>query len=312
MRKLRYAFFLALLCVTGCRTASTQSIRIDPALVMLTPADTTLLAGVRMDVLRPTPLFQRWVKLGPLDEFAKNTGVDPRKDLWEILIAYNGSSAAVMARGKFAETGIEPKLNIQGARRIPYKGFTLIGNEQAAVVFINPSTAVMGKVPMLKTIIDQRNSPKPGGAAAVLAMARQIPAQNQMWMVARDVRIPVMQEPGMAGNMAKMLSMLQTVTAAGDLRTGVTFYADGTCRTEQDAKSLGDAVRGMIGLGRLSTPDDKKELLRVYDAIKVDQTQRTVRVAGDVPQSLVDELLARWGTLSPAQPGRPRGRSRGK
>ena len=39
----------------------------------------------------------------------------------------------------------------------------------------------------------------------------------------------------------------------------------GTTKTEQEASNLRDAVRGMVGLGRLQVPENQPELLRAWD-----------------------------------------------
>ena len=45
-----------------------------------------------------------------------------------------------------------------------------------------------------------------------------------------------------------------------------------TTATEKDAMNLRDAAKGLVGLGRLSVPQNKPDLLRFWDGITVDQT----------------------------------------
>jgi hypothetical protein len=66
---------------------------------------------------------------------------------------------------------------------------------------------------------------------------------------------------------------------------------NGDCRTEQDAKTLGDAARGIVGLGRLSVPEGKPEMLRLFDGVKVDQKQNAILVDVNIPADLLDGLL---------------------
>ncbi len=65
----------------------------------------------------------------------------------------------------------------------------------------------------------------------------------------------------------------------------------GDCRTEQDAKTLGDAARGMVGLGRLSVPENQPEMLRLFDDIKVEQKQQSVQLNVNIPADLIDRLI---------------------
>ena len=47
----------------------------------------------------------------------------------------------------------------------------------------------------------------------------------------------------------------------------------------------------MIGLGRLSVPENQPEMLRLFDGIKVEQKQQSVQVNVNIPADLVDRLL---------------------
>jgi hypothetical protein len=62
-------------------------------------------------------------------------------------------------------------------------------------------------------------------------------------------------------------------------------------RTEKDATNIRDAVRGLVGLGRLNTPDNQPDLLKVWDGISVDQQSRSISIRADMPQELVDRLV---------------------
>jgi hypothetical protein len=90
-----------LVALAGCRPKPAPIVLVDPALAILVPPDAVLLAGVRMKQLR-------------------ESGIDPRKDVWELLITSDGKDTVVMARGKFSELGMEPKLEREGVRRFAY------------------------------------------------------------------------------------------------------------------------------------------------------------------------------------------------
>jgi hypothetical protein len=136
-----------------------------------------------------------------------------------------------------------------------------------------------------------------------LSQAREIPAQNQIWSVstgfsnALTSRIP---ESGNAANVGRIFRALENMVAAGDLRSGLNGYITGLCRTEQDAKNLGDTARGLVGMARLSVPDNRPELLKVWDGIKIDQQQRTVKITVAIPQELVDQLMDLYPASSAA------------
>ncbi len=178
----------ALLClaVAGCGPAQVGSVRVDPALATLVPGDAIMLAGVRLDALRKTPVYQKYIgerNMPGLDDLTRNTGLDPRKDIWELLVVSNGVDLAVLARGNFAPQGEEPRINRPGVQRMPYKGYTLIGNEQGAVAFMNASVAVAGRPAAGRSIIDNRGKSN-GIPPALRPKVDAIPSAAQLWLVA--------------------------------------------------------------------------------------------------------------------------------
>jgi hypothetical protein len=283
--------WILLIALTACNSAETGRTMIDPALAALVPPDATMLAGLRIDAIRATPLYQKMLArkhLDRLDEFARQTGFDPRRDVRELLIASNGKDIIVAARGTFNVRAFE------GMTRSTYKGSTLYTRDRRTVALIDNSTAIAGTLEAVRAALDRRGSGDRSGPADLLARARQIPPENQIWYVSNGFdnlltgRIP---EDGNAANAGRILRSLENTTAAADLRTGLNGYLNGQCHTDADAKNLGDAARGLVGLGRLSVPEKQPEMLRVWDGIKVDQQQRTVKITVAIPPDLIDKLI---------------------
>jgi hypothetical protein len=53
-------------------------------------------------------------------------------------------------------------------------------------------------------------------------------------------------------------------------------------------------VKGVVGLGRLNTPDNRPELLKLYDAIDVQQQQSRAQITAKIPTDLADKFLDLW------------------
>ena len=100
-----------------------------------------------------------------------------------------------------------------------------------------------------------------------------------------------MPTPNQGMDIGQVFRTMQNTFFEVDLRNGMKAMADGWAVTPKDAKTVSDALRGMIGMGRLNTPDNKPELLRLWDGIKVDLSDRRVTLTIDVSQDLVDELV---------------------
>jgi hypothetical protein len=243
---------VACLALAGCRPAG-RSVRIDPALATLVPPDAVLLAGLRIDKLRETPAWQRHAAGRPLpflDAAARETGLDLRRDLWELLLVANREHTVAFARGRFAEQGMEPRV-FGKARRTPYGGYTLLGTDDAALVFLTSSTIAAGPPAAVKWAIDQRGRAT-GPPAALAEMVRAIPPENQVWVVASGA--PALPSQ----NLANIVSMAQSVRAALHLDTGAHLTAEVTANEA-------DQVHGALTL--LTTLSGIKAAIERQDRI---------------------------------------------
>ena len=307
MKRLRSCALVVALAAAGCSRAPRTPVSIDPDLVALVPGDTVTLAGLRLEALRATPLWQKWVAakpVAPLDELARDTGLDLRKDVSEVLLASNGKDGVVLARGKFQRAELEANLERRGGKRMPHRGTTLVGNEDAAVAFLSSSIAVAGPAPLVRNAIDQRG--RSGAPKALLEEAKGVAADSQVWAVSLgglDQAAKAAPQVGNLANLAKFAELVERFSFGADLRSGLDATGVIVCRNEQDAQTLSDAARGIIGLARLSTPASEPDLLRVYDGIQVSLEQRTVRLHAEIAQELLDKLLAKLsagpGAFSP-------------
>jgi hypothetical protein len=290
-----FALLLALtLLVAGCRRQGSPNVFLDPALAVLVPPDTIMLAGVRMQQLANTPLYRDWIqkrRVPALEEFRRRTGLDPAKDVWELLATSDGKNALVLVRGRFAEQGQEPTLNIEGARRLSYKGLTMIGNDEYAVLFLNPTTAVTGRIPDVQRLVDRR-SEMTGLRPALETRVKAIPSANQAWFVA-DVAGQIPDFSGAnAGVLTGLLRLVRTVRfATGALDARQTFRGNVTLETASDkeAEQLRGALRAILGLGRLNTREDRREMLSVFDGMQVVREGAAVRFSADIPFDLLEK-----------------------
>jgi hypothetical protein len=103
--------------------------------------------------------------------------------------------------------------------------------------------------------------------------------------------------PPLQGNFAnlnRLAAALQGLSAYADLSSGIKAQLDGIYATEADARTAHDALKALVGFGRLTTPANQPDLLRVYDGITITQQVRDVRVAIAEPQDLADKFLKQW------------------
>ncbi len=299
----RFFLILALLALSfvsaSCHSKSSSGVFLDPAFGPLIPPDTKYMIGLRLDKIRETPLYKQlngqFDLNKRLDVFSARTGLDPRKDIWQVLMVSNGSDALFLARGRFGVGEMEPQLNELGGQRIKYKNYTLIGNEQTSVVFANPGVAIAGKQASLKNLLDHRAEwAQP--PAVLLAQLKTLPAADQIWMAGNGDFSAFQSSSGSdATGMRSFLSNFLSYIKAGQLGVhvdeGAELKADVQCVSAEGAQRVRDALKGMVGLARLNTRNDQLYLLKLYDTVKVNQSASQVDMEAQVSSDLVGPLL---------------------
>lgn len=92
-------------------------------------------------------------------------------------------------------------------------------------------------------------------------------------------------------NINVLIDKVQSFTGGIDFRAGARAHVEATCDTEADAEHLAQSVKGLVGMGRLSTPTEQRDMLRVYDAVKVGFKGKQANIDVDLPQDLIDQLI---------------------
>src|SRR5262249_3945169 len=144
-----------------------------------------------------------------------------------------------------------------------YKGQTLYLHGDGAYALIDSSFAVAGTQTAVRTAIDQfRSGASSPVVASLLARAQALSPQAQIWAVSDSPEaFAGLASGNAAGNFTKVFGQIDRLSFTADLSKGLNAVAMGECRTEQDAKSLADALRGIVGLGKLSVPQGQTDLM---------------------------------------------------
>lgn len=297
----------ALGLTTACSQPPIPGPKIDATLMSMIPADAVTLAGVRLDKLRMTPLYSKIETnrvMAFVDDFAKQTNIDPRKDLWELLYVGEGKRSAVIARGKFTDES-EPSFKGKGGSRFNYKGVNLFGDDGNAILMFNPTTFGAGDTVLLKKMIDAKDTSK-GEPPALAAVLKDIPADAQIWgaYTGGPITIPF-DLPGNFSNVNRLAAGVQNVSLYFDLRTSLNGLITADCTNEAEAQQTEAAIKAAIGLGRLSTPTQQADLQRVFDSLRATQEGKVARLHIDIAPELVEKAIA----LVPQAPSQPEGRA---
>ncbi len=285
-----------MLAAAGC-SQKPASVHVDPSLNTLVPPDTVLLVGTRLETLVKTAIYQRNFanrRFPQIEEFARRTGIDPRKDLWELLFVSNGKQGVLLGRGKFADEMLEPRLEKEGAIRSGYKGLNLYGNDEGAVTLINPTTAALGRMDDLRSLIDHR-ADSHGPPAALAELMKEIPADAQFWAAysGGPIKLPFDADSNL-GNINRLAGSVETASLYFDLRTGLSGVVIANCASADGAEQVETALRGLVGIGRLSIPKDQPELAEAYNGIRVTREAKRVKLYIDVREAMVEKFLEMW------------------
>jgi hypothetical protein len=271
--------------------------RVDNVLIRMVPPDTTSLVGAHVDQIRTTSVYRKLLeqrKLSQLDYFAAETGFDPRRDVREVLFAGLHSGGVLLARGSFPVTN-NPLAQGQTRRHGEYVIHT---NGNSGFCVLDATLAVAGDVKSVAAALDEWKSGPHTAGTALLGRARQVDASAQFWGVSSGVSSFLTDNLPMARggiDFSKILRGLENTWFAGNFTGGVKAEVHGAAATAQDAVNLRDAAKGLIGLGRLSVPENQPELLRLWDGFTVEQQDRAVAIRADIGEDLVDRLVALLG-----------------
>jgi hypothetical protein len=276
--------------------------RVDNVLLRMTPPGTTVLVGVRVDQISQTDFYKKLMAgqtFAQLDQFAHDSGFDPRRDVRELLYATTAGGSVLIARGTFHLNSAPPT----GASKVRHGDYEIWRRGMGGFCVLDATLAVAGDMPAVEAALDEWKSGSHTAAQPLLARVSMVNPQSQVWGIST----------GSAGFLAdnlphsnsgldfsRIFHGLEDTWFEADLTMGLKADAHGTTKTEQDAANLRDAVRGMVGLGRLQVPENEPELLRAWDGITAEQQGRSITVRVDIGKDLADKLI---DMLNAAPPG---------
>jgi len=276
----------------------TSGVSVNPAFRSLVPKETKALASIDVDGLKSSGVYKRHKDLlntPLLDAMSERIGVDPRRDVSNLLVAWNGKEAVVFARGGFDVTALETKMRSLGARPMGYRGYTLFGDNRESLAFLKRRVAVAGAGSVVRSEIDLEKNGGGGVSEELAARLAAVPRGDQIWAVSRG-GLPFAEaqiRSDIQSALSNIVSYVDATSFGIGVDKGVHLNAEIVCISNEGAQRVNDALRGGIGLARLTTQDNEADLLRVYDAVQVSRDQQTVRVRADLSAELTDKLAAR-------------------
>jgi hypothetical protein len=280
--------------------------RIDNVLIRMVPPDPTSLVGAHMDQLTGSELYQKLIaqqKLPQLDQFARETGFDPRHDVREILLVNGPQGSVLLARGTF-NLKPDPVAGMKVIRHGQYSIRTLPASAASpgttpgtpsGFCVLDSSLAAAGELPAVEAALDEWAQHGVHKAAEpLLGNVTSVSDQAALWGVSTGfAKFLAGNLPG-GGNGIDFSAIFRGIESSwfsASVGSGFQAAIHCTTGTEKDAMNLRDAAKGLIGFGRLSVPPNKPDLLRFWDGLTVDQSGRTFALNADIPGDLIDEMV---------------------
>jgi hypothetical protein len=283
----------ALGTILGFALSAAAQPAVDNVLQRMVPLGTTGLVGARMELIRQAPLYRKLVEsssIPQLDEFARSTGFDPRRDVKELLFATTARGDVMLARGTFHPDAA----SLKNLSRTRHGEYDIWDQGNSGFCILDSTLAVAGDLPAVIAALDEWKSGSHTAAQPLLARASGVEARAQLWGVSTGFSSFLAEHSPRLGagiDVSKILQGLEDTSFEADLSMGLFANVHGTTATEKDAVSLRDTVRGMVGFGRLRVPENQPELLKVWDGITVDQQGRSLTIHVDIAQNLLDKLI---------------------
>ena len=293
---LRPASLLVAVLLSGCGHPMPWNTRFDPALATLVPADTNVLVELNLARLRGTPVYQQ--HLAPmaaheLGDITRLTGIDPNRDVDQVLLASNGRNFVTLVRGRFNPADAASRMQANGASRTSDAGIAVFEQDGNAIAFADSSMAVAGSDAAVRDALERRKNGGGGIPAELKSVVDEVPSNDQIWAAVVG-GAPAFPAEGNLRNLAELARLVNRAFAGLDVQNGLNLQARADCGSEEDARRVHDALRGFVALARMSAPANRPELIHVFDAINIVREQTRVRLTASLDQKELDAFLGLW------------------
>ena len=323
-----------------CQTEDeTQASGLDRELAALLPSEDSGVGGLDMKRLKATPVYRLWEESREneqahqdFDRMAAEIGLDPRRDLHQVLAAWwidrpddegesLGAQSLVVARSRFSLTDTVRKWFEDHGDVEEYRGVTVYhpptpetsGSTPEApgsdffrqlenglsLVFFNEQIAAAGNKSAVMAAIDRKMDGGPSllDNKPLLESAETLNSSNQLWSVSLNTGELWESQVGSLPSGIDIPAFgifrsMERSSLAADLTDGIDVQTEGVCATPEDAKTLADAGRGMVAFGRLTLSGKYPQAMTLFDAIDVAAEERLIRASVKMTTADFEGLLA--------------------
>ena len=280
---------------------------------LILPKDARFVMGFDVKRFTASPFYakfakERGMKPEALEQLEAKTGLNPARDIDQIVIAGSGpgrkgSPGLAVAFGRFDLYRLGRAIETDGkALGTNHEGVTVYSFADAepralAVAFLDESSLVFGaKDEVLAAISSRtRNETPLKGNTALMALVEKVRPGSTFWMVGDQsllASLPTsMPAPGASADGAATMTLpaLTGLTVTGDVDPQVSIAITGEAKDALAAKNLADVVRGLVAMANLQA-QQKPELQQLASAISVATEENRVLVNARFPYEMLEAL----------------------
>jgi hypothetical protein len=300
--------FLAALFLAG--VPATVFASADSSLLGLAPASSQVVASIDFDGSRNSAfgqflLRQFSVHDDDLQQLMEQTGFDPRRDIQSLLLTATPprnpkgpGRFAVLARGNFDQNRIKEAAQKDGSTVQQFQGVDLMvknhGAQQTAFAFPDVDLAVMGDLPSVRQVIENRSHPA-NLDPTLQNQISNIEASNAWFAsIAPASSVAANVDPNLQKSTSHAQILQSIVQSSGGINlnsdSDVVFNAE--TRSAQDATALADVIRFMASM--MQTQGQKNgqtaPLAAALDSMKLDVTGSSVHMTMHLPEPALEQL----------------------
>ena len=318
MTRSRLVFFAAMTVVVVGVAAGVGALWLSPARAavgplvgeaLILPADAKFVMGFDVKRFAASPFYERFkaqrgMKPEALAELEAKTGLDPARDLDQIVVAgtgVRGAAGVAVALGHFDLYKLGRAIEASGkAHGTSYEGVTVYNfteeSKPLSLALVDESTLVLGPTDQVTQALASRTRGETPlkTNTALMARVEKIQPGSTFWMVGDQsllASLPTsIPAPGAsAGGGSIALPSLVGLTVTGDLEPQVSIAVTGEARDAAAAKNLADVVRGLVAMASLQAAQ-KPELQQLASAVSVATEENRVLVSARIPYETLDAL----------------------
>ena len=283
---------------------------VDASMLNLLMPDAKFVTGVDVERTRNSPFGQYFLKQmagqeSGLRHFVEATGVDPRRDVFEVIIASANSSAAgfsagagsvVIVRGSFDASKLTQLAGLHGSAATSYNGTQVIqtgkGKDSAWAGFLG-NLLVAGPESGVKGAIDRYRTAKKVDPL-LMTRIQAASSRHDAWMLTTLSPAAFaggVDNPNIKGAMAgDLMQGIENVTAGVKFGANVIVSGEAMTRSDKDASALVDVLRFFATMAQSNGA--KSGPMGLLDAMQMSAEGRSVKFSLSTPEQEFEKLFA--------------------